>query len=109
MEEIASAKALGRHNKGARTEGVRQRHAYDKLEQSVESRLLGSLGAHQLDSKSVLCSVKPHAAFSSTRGEQELNWGDSEQKQAPKGESRGSGSRCGPAAEQLSNFHFSML
>lgn len=108
MEETASAKALGRHNKGARTEGVRQRHAYDKLEQSVED---SSLWARQLDSKFVLCSVKPHAAFSSTRGEQELNWGDSEQKQAPKGEPRdsGSGSRCGPAAEQLSNFHFSML
>ena len=76
MEETAGAKALGRHSKVARTEGVRQRHARDKLEQSEDS----SPGACHMDSKFVVCSVSPHAAFSSARGEQGLNWGDSEQR-----------------------------
>lgn len=79
MEETASAKALGRHSKGARTEGVRQRHACDKLEQSVED---SSPGACHMDSEFVVCGVRLHAAFSSARGEQGLNWGDSEQRRA---------------------------
>lgn len=94
------------NSKGPRAEGARGRCVLGKLQQAAED---GSLGARWLGVEFVMCHVKPCGASFSARGGQGLTWGDGKWKRAPRRGPSASGSRYGPAPNQLSDFHFSVL